>query len=637
MTLDPIGLLDGIKHCFASVFGELNIAGEAWANKTLLVTSGRERYAEYMARRVGMFALFGTSRTTSVDDAYVAVRVCDQIARDIYKAREAIETTIRYEKVGQPVIASSACDPADALDSGHGGFALIGAPGSGKTTIFRHIAIAVARGRAVRGRRRLPIYIAARDLNTAEGARDAAEGLLTDLRIPDAARVMDALLADGSLLMLLDGIDECDRSHQQQLVSEMLELQARHHRNVFCMSARPLSLAVGLSNFEKWETTPLEFEQRLAFTRKWFSTVDNEKGARLLRRCASEPSLLDLGSNPLLLSILCALFHNELDIPSESDEMYDRAVIGLLGGWDAFRNIARHSALGTLSLRKRFLLSSHLAWSLLDRRAIAFSAGDVEKSGCLESAAASLQTTNFEAGEVLHALYNDFGLLVERSPGIYSFSHLTLQEYLAARHVVDHRLELSLLDRYRNDARWAEVIRLTGKLLASADQFLQDLHRGTRLDDAEHVQLLAIVWDSRPVCGNDVRLRLMREIATKVAGASRNVAVDLEARGDTLVVYTQGNPQEMLRIKGAGRRVADKNDERAQRRDHKSRKEAGPRATYYEAGVLACAPALLRILKSSGYSADDLRVADNRLFRIVGERDAPLHMKFVRADERRSR
>ena len=54
---------------------------------------------------------------------------------------------------------------------------------------------------------------------------------------------------------------------------------------------------------------------------------------------------------------------------------------------------------------------------------------------------------------------NSSGLLVEREAGLFGFAHLTFQEYLAAMHVQDQRLENELIKRVE-DTWWHETIRL---------------------------------------------------------------------------------------------------------------------------------------------------------------------------------
>src|SRR5713226_3204719 len=55
--------------------------------------------------------------------------------------------------------------------------------------------------------------------------------------------------------------------------------------------------------------------------------------------------------------------------------------------------------------------------------------------------------------EFLTMVENSSGLLLEREIGVYSFAHLTVQEYLAALHIQAHQLENDLIQQLGNTAR----------------------------------------------------------------------------------------------------------------------------------------------------------------------------------------
>ena len=79
---------------------------------------------------------------------------------------------------------------------------------------------------------------------------------------------------------------------------------------------------------------------------------------------------------------------------------------------------------------------------------------------------------------ILRAIEVQHGLLIERARGIYSFSHLTFQEYLTARKIVAssnseelHRALQQLATQITNP-QWREVILLTSSMLPNADYLL---------------------------------------------------------------------------------------------------------------------------------------------------------------------
>jgi hypothetical protein len=70
---------------------------------------------------------------------------------------------------------------------------------------------------------------------------------------------------------------------------------------------------------------------------------------------------------------------------------------------------------------------------------------------------------------VLQAIEAQHGLLIERAQSIYSFSHLTFQEFFAARHIVSnpHNLQFEALASHAHDERWRELLLLTASMLTT--------------------------------------------------------------------------------------------------------------------------------------------------------------------------
>jgi predicted NACHT family NTPase len=78
---------------------------------------------------------------------------------------------------------------------------------------------------------------------------------------------------------------------------------------------------------------------------------------------------------------------------------------------------------------------------------------------------------------VLRAMEAQHGLLIERAQKVWSFSHLTFQEYLVAKYVVGNRATqeevFQQLEVYITKSQGQEVFLLTSQLLDNADNFLQ--------------------------------------------------------------------------------------------------------------------------------------------------------------------
>jgi hypothetical protein len=582
---------DLIKQSFTSIFQSANLTAETGFQSWKLKTLSRDRFAEHVIRSVGSFPLFGTTKQASVESSYVRITLSSDLERNRYRSRDAIVAGIRQQKIGDTADAERTSDRPtliDALERTHLGVALVGLPGSGKTTALRHLALSLAKGQSIRGHRVLPIYLPVRDLAArGQSINDAARELLDWLDIPGSADVLHSLLRSGDIALLVDGLDEVDSQQQSHLIEELSSIRTRYMKVVVCISARPHSLEMGLSGFEKYETLSLSLVERLELVRKWFAAVDVAKGKQLIANCKNDPSLLELGSNPLLLSIVCALYYNDLKIPTEPDELYARMIEGLLGAWDAFRNIARHTPLKALTVRRRVVIASWLAAATFDAGKLIFTASEVEQSGVLHHFATSTRTDELEADTLLRSLYNDFGILIERAPGIFSFSHLTLQEYLAALHVVDNRRELETIKKVSNQ-EWREVIRLVAKMLPRADEFLSALTEKVDLTSRYETELLALVWKSHPICEPERIRKIMTALGSRTVAVLQNVSVTYGRDGESLTVHINGLEVEVL----------DHSYAKAERQKRREQKEAKRRRAERPLAVHRNLPHIVAALRS---------------------------------------
>ena len=83
--------------------------------------------------------------------------------------------------------------------------------------------------------------------------------------------------------------------------------------------------------------------------------------------------------------------------------------------------------------------------------------------------------------KILNAIAAQQGILIERAENVYSFSHLTLQEYLTTQYISqkDSRIE-ELVTKHLTDERWREVFLLVAGLKDDAGDLLQLMETATQ-------------------------------------------------------------------------------------------------------------------------------------------------------------
>jgi len=449
------------------------------------------KYSKWVIENYGSISLFGgVNRVVSVDQVHVKLHLTAKIEREKFKDREQLEKEI-LENVEDDRAGTSLLEIINKrevnAETNKFGFsrndiAILGIAGSGKTTTLKYLALAAARGEKIRGIQRFPFLITLRDLDESKSLRQALSDTLVYFFPNNANDLVDIMIDRGFALIILDGIDELDEASQLRVNREIKELQRRKSKNInacsiICLSGRPYTLDISLDGFVKYDILPLKEDEQANFIDKWFYGLPGLKNKELKLHFSLNKDLCDLGSSPLLLSIICALYFNEFTIPGARSELFQKCIEGLLGTWDAFRSINRDSCLSTLSLQNRIKLSSALAAAtLLYSRKIVFKDND---SSILKVYGYATNVLNVEVSdgkELLKSFYNDFSVVIERSPQMYTFIHFQFHEYLCARYLVEAREELEFIRNVKDDLlKWEYPITFIAKSLFKPNVFMCNL------------------------------------------------------------------------------------------------------------------------------------------------------------------
>lgn len=537
----PPGQKDIIGKAFKSVFFSLEIFTESWFQRKRVFDFSKETYTNWMCDVIGSYPLFGTGRTVNVQNSFVPISISENQQREVYRKESEIEAEFRQGRAEHRPPAKGGKDSAhptyyeqsviereqfsllEAVNKFGSGLALLGVAGSGKTTAFKKLAVTAAKGEPISGQRRLPIFISVRDLKVSRTSLwDGMEQYLDDFDIAMPKQVLWSLLKSGQAMILVDGIDETNEDHRDMLIQELVRLQGINKRrkersNIICVSGRPFSLSVGLANFTKLEVLPLDSELQTSFIERWFHDVNEKQGTKLALLVEQSSIISDLATTPLLLSIICALYYNDLELPTQKEELLERAIHGLLGGWDNFRGIARKTFLANVSFTRRKVFVASIAYELFTKEILVFSDQTLAQLRIVSSGSNIIDEEHTDEHDVLRSLYNDFGILVERSPGIFTFNHLSLQEYLVAKYAVEFRLELSLVAVIvANPERYYDVVRYLAKLLPKSDDFIRLLHETGDWKDMNVVRVFSAFVSENPICSVGTKEAVYRSLSKRL-------------------------------------------------------------------------------------------------------------------------
>jgi len=468
-------------------------------------------------------------------------------------------------------------------------FFLLGEPGSGKTTALRHIARAYALenqgDHSYPDRPLIPILVRLAewaeqlrtDVNTDVVA--AALAQLTMTNAPEPSNWLGEQLQKGEALLLLDGLDEvADPDTRTSLIRAVRSCVEKYPKAHVVVSSRVVGFGrpnLG-ATFDNYLVQPLADESIEKFVTVWCTfrhghPADREcaecsaRAERLRHAILDAPRVEALATNPMMLTILALLQEAGVALPQRRWELYQKISEAFLFSWqEKKRNALSGAPDSALTLEDReivWILESIALemqrhdWTLVARRWLS---GHIN-SFLQDELRLKTDEAQAETDALVWSLHERSGILVERGPERFGFSHLALQEYFAARASLAGDDPIKDLETYFYHPRWREVIRLAStqlpprrvpellrRILADPDPTGRFLHRGLLV-------VLACLADGAPLRDSSLLDGLRPEIAD--LGRSRWLGVTFDAmsslaelRSTRLYDFAEEAVGEMLRV-----------------------------------------------------------------------------------------
>ncbi|MBO0820516.1 MAG: NACHT domain-containing protein [Nocardiopsaceae bacterium] len=369
---------------------------------------------------------------------------------------------------------------SELLDPGSSAvLALIGQPGSGKSTLLAHTARRGARTLLPgMGRKRIPVLLALRDqagsilADPSISLADVIRAAVADGPGREPNRWWERQLGRGRCLVLLDGLDEVARDDARLTVADWVERQIKTHPgNQFVVTSRPYGLPDSLTaQAEVLVIRPFTPDQVRLFLDRWFLAAERhstggsgrgdrravemrarESADRLVSRLGQHPALGELAANPLLLTMIATAHRYRGALPGGRADLYGEICHVLLSRRGRAKDLPE-----VLSWPAKQALLSALAYQMMRERASSLPAERVIQI-------LRPQFERFSSSVTVDVFLDDIarnGMFTGTQAGGYAFTHLTFQEYLAARQVsASPELVRTLADNV-SDPWWHETILL---------------------------------------------------------------------------------------------------------------------------------------------------------------------------------
>jgi hypothetical protein len=370
-------------------------------------------------------------------------------------------------------------------NSSSGRLFILGKPGAGKTTFLKYIALQSTTGKL----EKVPIFVGLKEW--ADSGLDLIPFLVKQFDIcgfPDAWPFVEYVLEKGDAIVLFDGLDEVKQEEERRnnTIAEIRDFTNKYQRSQCLITCRIAATDYTFEHFAYVEIADFNDEQIFAFARKWFK--DDEAKYESFTEGIKKPEnsgLYELASVPILLTLLCLSFNTTMEFPQRRVEVYEEALDALLKMWDATRSIRRDEIYhGLTHNRKRQMLARIAAVTFQENK---YFVPQAELSAHIVKFLRQLPGhevgADVDGDDVLKSIEAHHGILSERAKRIYSFSHLTFQEYFAAKEVVDDPSGVGLRGLLSPetvaDDRWREVILMTASLLNNASEFFKRFRAAT--------------------------------------------------------------------------------------------------------------------------------------------------------------
>ncbi|SKA95036.1 NACHT domain-containing protein [Prosthecobacter debontii] len=353
---------------------------------------------------------------------------------------------------------------------------VVGNPGGGKSIYLQRIGWECLRSHGIRAQGHsgepryqpelLPVLLELKRCRSDEKASlvELLAREFADCGFPESVPMVEALLKAGKLLVLLDALDEVAQDRVEAVVQDAQSMVRRYPECRFIISCRIAFRHDYFRDFK--DVTLLEFsdEQISRFIHNWFCDAEQKEAkialsfVRELHR-PEHKATLELARSPVLLGYLCVGYQGSLQLSSNRAEIYRRALDIFLQEWNARNLKTAHirQLHASLPADTELLMLAQIAYRAMQeerffltrdewiREIREFMTDLVEKPKTLP------------VGDILDGIAVSQGLVVQRSHQDWSFSHLTLQEYLAAYHIDQNGLMEITIRNYLGEKRWEEV------------------------------------------------------------------------------------------------------------------------------------------------------------------------------------
>ncbi|MEH1841519.1 MAG: NACHT domain-containing protein [Nostoc sp.] len=392
--------------------------------------------------------------------------------------------------------------------------AVLGAPGTGKTTLLRYLTLIYAtkqqRKRHPKAPKLIPVLLYLNDVYQRIVNRQLPLAELITEQVKQQRKIQPLnpppkwfaeKLRQNKCLVMLDGLDEVADEHQRRIVTRWVDEQMQAYPDTaFILTSRPFGYKNAQLQQEVTvlEVQPFSLKQIQQFVHNWYLETEvmsrageEDLGVReeakkqaddLIKRIRDSTPLRDMAVNPLLLTMIATVHRRGSALPGKRVELYKEICQVLLERRPRAKNIG-----DSLTATQKQSVLQVLALMLMQQKTRDFKL--FEGISIIKNKLETVAGKKAKPEDFLEQIRDVNGLLVEKELGVYEFAHLSFQEYLAAVQVKESNQE-NVLIKNINNSWWAETIRLYAAQSNATNIINEILNIPT-----QSVEAMALVYD----------------------------------------------------------------------------------------------------------------------------------------------
>jgi predicted NACHT family NTPase len=446
-------------------------------SKLVNESSFRRDYNKCILRRYDLFNVKGLSNINALKFEHIFVELCidDSTPTELLTFQQPRVIELRGNHQIWDFLKVYQAKKFDGI-----ALVVIGAPGSGKTSLLQNIAFTFAANKHNEHNIHdyIPIFLFLREhidsilekkpLHQIVQEYFCDDKKFTNLNPP--ANWFQNKLKKGRCLVLLDGLDEIADVEKRREISEWVDLQVSEYGSCrFILTSRPQGyLTASLGRARLLKVMPFNDAQVQRFIKNWYLAHEWMKVEREVDEVAEQramenagdlinilrvtPTLKELTVNPLLLTMIAIVHVHHGALPGSRTELYRELCTALLEGWEKAKNKA-----DGLKIEQKLAVLRPLAAYMMKEKKTKILYKEMRPVISRPLSHVGVDSNAIES--FLDELELRSGLLMKTETEEWRFVHLSFQEYLAAVHWMKQKNVNQEWLNLVGDGWWYETLR----------------------------------------------------------------------------------------------------------------------------------------------------------------------------------